>query len=266
MYGIFMESVVIFKNYMGASFVVGLFLVSLILLLWLEKDKRCRALFVYTPLSLLLLFFFPIFRKIFVRLMGGEGDTYYRMLWLIPMGVIIAYAGVKLASFLYDRKGEWMKRTVLVAVAVAIIFSGKYVYASQYMSKAQNPYHLPQTVIDICDLIAPKEGEERIWAVFPTDLVYFVRQYDTNIQMLYGREMVEPKWQYAEPVHTIMNHPAIIDIEELLLLTRERQCTYIILPNNKGVKGVPEYFGLELLDTIDGYPVYYDPVAAEAIL
>ncbi len=270
MYGIFMESVVIFKNYAGNRLTIVLFLLSLVFLLFMEKDKRRRAIFVYTPLSLLFLFFFPIFRKVFVRLMSGEGDTYYRVLWLIPMGVIIAYAGVKLAALLYDRlegrvsanQGDWVKRAVLAALAVAIALCGKYVYASQYMSKAENLYHLPQTVIDICDLIAPEDGEERIWSVFPTDLVYFVRQYDTDIQMLYGREMVEPKWQYAEPVHTIMNNPTVIDIEELLKLTRERYCTYIVLPNNKEVTQAPENFGLELLDTIDGYPVYYDPVAA----
>ncbi len=273
MYGIFMESVVIFKNYAGSHLTIVLFLLSLAFLLFVEKNKRRRAIFVYTPLTLLFLFFFPVFRKVFVRLMSGEGDTYYRVLWLIPMGVIIAYAGVKLAALLYDNlKGKissdqcnWMKRAVLAVLAIAIAFCGKYVYASQYMSKAENLYHLPQTVIDICDLIAPGEGEERIWSVFPTDLVYFVRQYDTNIQMLYGREMVEPKWQYAEPVHTIMNNPTIIDIEELLKLTRERYCTYIVLPNNKDVTEAPENFGLELLDTIDGYPVYFDPVAAASV-
>jgi hypothetical protein len=262
MYGIFMESVVIFKNYAGNRLTIVLFLLSLVFLLFMEKDKRRRAIFVYTPLSLLFLFFFPIFRKVFVRLMSGEGDTYYRVLWLIPMGVIIAYAGVKLAALISSNQCDWMKRAVLAALAIAIAFCGKYVYASQYMSKAENLYHLPQTVIDICDLIAPEDGEERIWSVFPTDLVYFVRQYDTDIQMLYGREMVEPKWQYAEPVHTIMNNPTVIDIEELLKLTRERYCTYIVLPNNKKVTQAPENFGLELLDTIDGYPVYYDPVAA----
>lgn len=273
MYGIFMESVVIFKNYAGSRLTIVLFLLSLAFLLFAEKNKRRRAIFVYTPFTLLFLFFFPIFRKVFVRLMSGEGDTYYRVLWLIPMGVIIAYAGVKLAALLYDKlKGKissgqcnWMKRAVLASLAIAIAFCGKYVYASQYMSKAENLYHIPQTVIDICDLIAPEEGEERIWSVFPTDLVYFVRQYDTNIQMLYGREMVEPKWQYAEPVHTIMNNPTIIDIEELLKLTRERYCTYIVLPNNKDVTEAPENFGLELLDTIDGYPVYFDPVAAASV-
>ncbi len=266
MYGIFMESVVIFKNYAGNRYLMVLFLISLGFLLLFEKNKRRRAIFVLTPLSLLLAFFFPIFRKIFVRLMGGEGDTYYRVLWLIPMGVIIAYAGVKLAAMLYEKKGVWLKRIVLVGLAASIMLCGKYVYASQYMSKAENLYHLPQKVIDICDLIAPEEGEERIWAVFPTDLVYFVRQYDSDIQLLYGREMVEPKWDYAEPVHTIMNHPTRIDVEELLELTRERYCKYIVFPNNKGLSKDPADLGLELLDTIDGYPVYYDPVAAQIML
>lgn len=265
MYGIFMESVVIFKNYAGSGYTVVLFLLALVFLLVKEKNKRRRAIFVYAPLTILFLFFFPIFRKVFVRLMGGEGDIYYRVLWLIPMGIIIAYAGVKLAAILYEKKGVAAKGITLAALAAAIMLCGKYVYASQYMSEAENYYHLPQEVIDICNLIAPDEGEERIWAVFPTDLVYFVRQYDTNIQMLYGREMVEPKWQYAEPVHTIMNHPTTIDIEELLKLTRERNCTYIVLPNNKSVSEVPEEYGLELLDTIAGYPVYYDPVAADII-
>ena len=266
MYGIFMESVVIFKNYTGGRYLAVLFLLALAYLFAAEKDKKRRALFLYMPLSLLLLFFFPIFRKVFVRLMG-DGDTYYRVLWLIPMGVITAYGAIKLVGRLYERKRAWAGRAVFAAAAVLVVMGGKYVYGSQYMSKAENMYHLPQHVIDICDLIAPEEGEPRVWAVFPTDLVYFVRQYDTNIQLLYGREMVEPKWQYAEPVHTIMNHPTTIDIEELLKLTRERYCTYIVLPNveNKKVSEEPENFGLELMDTINGYPVYYDPVAAKII-
>lgn len=264
MYGIFMESVVIFKNYAGGRYLMVLFLAALVFLLWKEKNRTRRAIFVYMPLSLLLLFFFPIFRKVFVRLMGA-GDTYYRVLWLIPMGIIIAYAAILLTGMIYEKWGKAAGLAGMAVCAAAVMLCGKYVYASQYMSPAENAYHLPQKVIDICDLITPEEGEERIWAVFPTDLVYFVRQYDTNIQLLYGREMVEPKWQYAEPVHTIMNHPTTIDIEALLELTRERYCTYIVLPNNKNVTEIPENYGLELLDTVDGYPVYYDPVAAERI-
>lgn len=267
MYGIFMESVVIFKNYAGGSYIMVLFLMALIYLLAAEKNKVRRAILVYTPLTLLLLFFFPIFRKGFVRLMG-DGVTYYRVLWLIPMGVIIAYAGMKLAFYIsekYGKNGNMFKRLVLLALGAAIILCGKYVYSSPYMSKAENLYHLPQNVIDICDIIAPEEGEDRIWAVFPTELVYFVRQYDTNIQMPYGREMVEPVWDYYNDVHEVMNHPVTIDMEALLAVTRPKFCTYLVLPNNKKISEPPENFGLELLDTIDGYPVYYDPAAARII-
>lgn len=259
-----MESVVIFKNFAGNSLLILLFFAAFVFLLITEKDKRLRAVLVYLPATVLVLFFFPIFRKIYVRLMG-DGTTYYRMMWMIPMGVIIAYAGVKLCSMFCGKREALFRRIVLAALAAAIILLGKYVYDSPYMSKAENLYHLPQEVIDICDLIAPEEGEERVWAVFPTDLVYFVRQYDTNIQLMYGRDMVEPVWGYYHPIHSIMNHPTTIDIEALLELTREKYCSYIVLPKDKKVSEPPENFGLELMDTVDGYPVYMDPVAIEKI-
>ena len=62
MYGIFMESVVIFKNYAGGRYIIVLFLLALLYLLVAERNKRRRALFVYLPLSLLFVVFFPIFR------------------------------------------------------------------------------------------------------------------------------------------------------------------------------------------------------------
>ena len=66
MFGIFMESLVIFKLYTGLR---GLFVLSLlawIYLLFREKDKTIRALFVYAPILILVVFLFPLSRKFFV--------------------------------------------------------------------------------------------------------------------------------------------------------------------------------------------------------
>lgn len=262
MYGIFMESVVIFKLYGGTGFLTLLFLFSLLYLFFTEKDKRIRAVLIYTPLTLLFLFFFPIFRKVFVRLME-DGTTYYRVLWLIPLGIVIVYAAIKLTGSVFERWGRVAAAVCLGAGIVLIALGGKYVYASQHMSKAENLYHLPQEVVEICDLIAPEEG--RIWAVFPTDLVYFVRQYDSNIQMPYGRDMVEPVWDYYNEVHEVMNHPETIDVEKLLEASRKKPCTYIVFPKNKTISGNPQELGLKLLDTIDGYPVYHDEIAQKQL-
>ena len=49
MYGIFMESVVIFKNYAGGRYLAALFFLALLYLLVTEKNKRRRAMLVYMP-------------------------------------------------------------------------------------------------------------------------------------------------------------------------------------------------------------------------
>ena len=71
MWGIFLESVVIFKNYMGFHEHGYLAFLYLAVLIWLwvsEKDKTKRVLFVYVPTLLLFLFFCPVFRKLFVAM------------------------------------------------------------------------------------------------------------------------------------------------------------------------------------------------------
>ena len=41
----------------------------------------------------------------------------------------------------------------LVVSLVVVVLSGSLVYLNQYMSPAQNLYHIPQNVVDICDAI-----------------------------------------------------------------------------------------------------------------
>ena len=66
MFGIFMESVVIFKLYTGLKLLLGLAAFAWIYLLLTERDKKIRILLVYAPIITILLFLFPVSRKIFV--------------------------------------------------------------------------------------------------------------------------------------------------------------------------------------------------------
>ena len=50
MYGIFMESLVIFKLYTGLKLLLALTALCWIYLLFKEKDKRVRILLVYAPI------------------------------------------------------------------------------------------------------------------------------------------------------------------------------------------------------------------------
>lgn len=254
MYGIFMESLVIFKLYTGLKLLLLLTALSWIYLLLKEKDKRVRILLVYAPILILALFLFPVSRKAFVAA-GLDGETYYRVLWTIPMGIITACGACRIFA---DHK-----RIGLVITSALIVLCGSYVYKSQYISKAENLYHIPDTVIKICDRITPDNANATVSAVMPPELIHFVRQYDTGIKMPYGREMLVARWDYYNAVYEAMEKPEVVTMETLLEATRDDYCRYIVMAEGKKTDMPPEEAGLVLIDTIDGYRIYEDPVTVQ---
>lgn len=251
-----MESLVIFKLYTGLKFLLLLSAFAWIFLLVTEKDKRIRTVLVYAPIIVVALFLFPVSRKAFVAA-GLDGETYYRILWTIPMGIIFVYAVCRLFA------GH--RRIGLILSSGLIIVCGSYVYKSNYISKAENLYHIPDTVIEICDLIRPENPKEKVSAVMPTDLIHFVRQYDAAINMPYGREMLVNQWDYYNPVYEEMEKPETVNVETLLEATREEHCQYIVMAKDKKTDRDPQECGLLLLEEIDGYRIYEDPVTAAAV-
>lgn len=256
MYGIFMESLVIFKLYTGLKPLILLFAAAWIYLLVTEKHKGKRLMFVWAPVLILLLFLFPLSRKFFVAA-GLDGETYYRVLWTIPMSVITAYAACRL-FYRHQRIG-------LVVTSVLIIICGNFVYSSDYISKAENLYHIPDSVVKICDLMKPSHEDEHVMVVVPEELVYYVRQYDAGIRMPYGREMVASQWDYYNEVHVAMEETEEINIKKLIEACRKEYCQYIVLSPTRKVKGDPEKEGLLFLADVDGYRVYKDPVTAAEV-
>jgi len=235
----------IFKDYGGTGCYTILFVLSLIYLGFTEEDKRVRTILVYIPAIMLLLFFIPLFYMLYNSLDNG---TYYRILWLMPMSAVIAYAGCKAI-------GHHIRIGVLVGCIVLII-SGTYVYASQHITKAENAYHLPQETIEICEMIRPAEGEERVWALFPAEQVHFVRQYTTTIQMPFGRDNLVESWDWARhPLYTLLQQE-IIPVEELSELSIENYCNYIILLKTMKVDGDLEEYGIRLIGETENYLVY----------
>ena len=256
MYGIFMQCWVTMKLYGGNGAILLLFLASAIYLTVTEKSVKKKIMLGILPLLIFAGFLLPITKIVYVAVFDDGSDTYYRLLWLVPMYVVIGYAACKL---LFSLKKSMYQRIGLAVVAAVIAITGSLVYASQHMSLAENLYHIPQSVIDICDVVAPADDEPRVRVAFPGSLVHFVRQYDTDILMPYGREMVVTQWDYYNPVYEVMEKPEVIDAEALLQATRDTKCSYIVLHEERKIDGNLEELGLELVAQLHGYNVYADP-------
>lgn len=242
--------VTLFQDYMGTGLLIGWFLLSLVYLLWKEKRTHIRILLVYTPIVLLLVFFNPLIAGVLQEFLGDE--VTYRILWLIPVTVVIAYTAVQLYGALAGKA-----RMVFAGICcVLVIISGSCIYTNPHFTKADNSYHIPQEVVDICDAIEV-EGRE-VMAAFPREMLQYVRQYSPVVCMPYGREQLVDSWGYHFSELGVLLDQKEIDAARLSQLAKEQMCHYIILSQEKVLLGDLLDYEYVLFDTIDGYDIYLD--------
>ncbi|MGN0403286.1 MAG: hypothetical protein ACI4HQ_13655 [Acetatifactor sp.] len=239
--------VTLFREYMGTGLIVVLYLLCLVYMYLKEEKKYIRILFVCVPVCLLLLYFNPLFAEVVYRAAGDE--IYYRILWLLPVTAGIAYTVCHICARIKGKK----QLTFLAAIAVILVFSGKFIYDSPFFVKAENKYHVPDSVVHICDSIVVPGRE--VMAVFPRELLQYVRQYSAYVCMPYGREVLVERWNTYNELATAMER-SVVNLEELVPLASEARCHYIILDENKEILGNPQDFGLEVFGQTDGYIIY----------
>ena len=243
------ELIAFFREYMGNGLLIAWFLISLLYLFAEEKKKHLRILFVYVPVVILLIFFNPFLAGQIYTYMGLDG--YYRVLWLIPYTVVTGYAIIHLYGRLKGRGRD----LYLCVIAVLIVVSGSYIYASPLFRKAENIYHMPESVVEICDVIQVEGREVR--AVFPAELIQYVRQYSAVIFMPYGREMLVTSWSNHDDLYDLME-AEVIDAGALCEEARARECHYIILAKDKKIRGSLEDYDYTPFAEKQGYLIYKD--------
>lgn len=244
-----MEALKLFQEYMGTGLIMIWFLISLLYLWLTEKRKHIRVMFLYVPLVLLFVFFTPLVAKLVSGL--ADGEIYYRILWLLPVTPVIACAAVDFSGKL----AGYRKYVGITAALILFMLSGSLIYRNPYFQKAENVYHVPMSVVDICDAIEVPGRE--VMAVFPGELLQYVRQYSNVVCMPYGRNIVVSKWIVQNDLYDVMEQETI-DAAELAELARKEQCAYIILPESKILVGRLQDQEYEEFGRMHGYVIYKD--------
>lgn len=243
------DVITLFREYMGTGLLVIWFLLSLVYLFVREKRKPVRVLFLYVPVVLLLLYFNPFFAGI---VYGKAGDEiYYRILWLLPVTLVNAFT----ATDIYGRLKGRAQALFAAAAVLLIMASGSFIYSNPFFHRAENRYHVPASVVDICDAIEV-EGRE-VTAVFPAELLQYVRQYSATVCMPYGREITVEKWNHLNDLYDVMEAETI-DVELLAGLAREQGCVYVVVPEDKKRTGSFAACSFEKFGQMDGYIIYKD--------
>ncbi|MBO5292649.1 MAG: hypothetical protein J6B10_05635 [Lachnospiraceae bacterium] len=250
----FRMTIDMYRDFSGTGMVTVFFLAALCYLWFWEKDKGIRVILVYLVTAVLVLFFFPLFSYLAIYHFL-DNEVYYRFLWLMPMGVIACYVVVRVL----EQIENGCRRALFgVACAAMIMVQGSLIYANPSVVKAENPYHLPQTVIDAADII----GIDGQWvkAVVPAEMIQFIRQYDSMIMMPYGRDMLVESWDVQggnREMYEAMEAD-IIHAQYLVLLCQQEKVDYIVVRQTSQIGGDFEEWGFMKIASITGYDIYMD--------
>lgn len=221
------------------------------------KSKYFRYKFLYPVVIILIVFFCPpIYKTIGIRFMNG---MYWRILWLIPVNIIIAYGGA--AACMYF-KSHVLKGLALVVITAAVMLSGKPVFSEDNYCPAQNLYQLPQVTIDVADAVTAEITDVRTkpLVVLPDEMLCSLRQYTTGIRLLYGRNAYSyifselPDMEAAVHNEMVKAEP---DMERLTLYAKAKNVDYIVfnLAYHVGIDGI-EAYGYTHFKDVSGYGIY----------
>jgi hypothetical protein len=237
--------------YNSNSFLIPLFVVALVFLWIFEKDRNIKVALVYLTAVLAVTFVCPIYVMIGMKI---DEDIYYRVMWALPMGIIVCYSVVKLMTRF---KNIFAKILVFVLAILVICINGDLVYTKTLHFKSVNAYHMPQVVIDVADAL--KLDKYKPAVVFPAELLPFIRQYSADFYTPYGRNILEPSWTFYSELYDAMEGDSeAYDIPEVARCAKNEHCAFVVLSSIKKMNGSMEDEGYFLVNFVQGYYIYMD--------
>lgn len=247
----------IYGLFSGNGLAVSTVFMLMLFLTYKSKNAILKKYFIYPSLVVLLFITNPISLKLFVDTALLLESRYVRLYWLLPVAAVVAYlcaAAVK--------RGEGKKRMEVVALllVVCIMISGNYMFSSANFQKAENIYKLPKGVIEVTEAIredALKDEKQMsdVKAAVPGTLSPYIRQYDGEIKMLYGRNIE------SDPVSNMVQtqmKKSELNIQVITSYARKGECQYLVLEADKKQDDKMDKFGYQLVKEEKGYLIYKD--------
>lgn len=154
----------------------ALVLLAAIGVLWWSRQKKDRQkLLAYLAVIFLVAFNDIVYQTVIVRL--GEMETYYRLLWILPVNVMAAYLVIEVIGLL---KG-W-RRVALIGITAVFVLINAMPSITAWTTLPENIYQLDNEVIEIADMIDAHSGGKRV-NVIDSDYtaIWHMREYNDNI-------------------------------------------------------------------------------------
>lgn len=242
-----------YQLYIADSFHIFLFYEALLYIMLCEKDKKIKKLLLGYSIIFACVYFCPVTAKIIMDYCIGR-LVYWRMMWLLPMPAIIAFAGTRIWE---NQKKRVSRLAVIFALVLFIGFGGyNMYYKTTVLKQSYNLQKLPPEALTVADIIRTDFGENGdVKAVVPEYLSYYLREYDSSIMLAYGRYEINSNADHVLVEQLDSDHP---DYQVIASAAREENCDYLVCYDKKGQQKKLEESGFSLVEKTYEYAVYRD--------
>lgn len=232
-----------FSRTIGNGWMFLLYLISIIYILVKVKDKNKKCLFAIYPILLSFVVFNPVTHYLVDPILD---NTYFRLFWLFPVGITIAYAGV---DFIYTFSKKYVRLACLIGCITVVMICGKFIYTEANYTKVHNLYKIPDEAKWVTDIIMQDEAEDKYVLAVP-EVVPYLRQVNSNIRQLYGRDVAE---MYTSWWPTLIKNG---DAQKMLPACKEKGVRYLVLYNNVKLNDFTYKYGYHILAQTYSFDVY----------
>lgn len=226
----------------GRLFLPFIICIIYLLLSHSEEHKRARQYFVYPTLVLCLFIFNPVLIHYMIKF-TFDPERVARMYWPLPIGAVIVYCVI---SAFYSLKKHWERGALLVAAVLVLLLVTEGNHAGIGFQKAENPEKLIPGAKEVCDTIYSFNGEGECSVLFPQNLFFWVREYNSAILTPYRNKV---DFMYTED--------GTIDLDATGEKALEAECDYVVYSGTAPAQGRLEDYGYVYLREVPGEDCTY---------
>jgi len=190
-------------------------------------------------------------------------ERYWRLLWLLPRGILIAMAAM---DILRRIRPVWGRCLALAAACGLLAGLGTNWFATASSPAAENPYKISGEVTQICDMIlaaAEEDKDPRPRCALPAPELYlYARLYAPQLELLWGRN-VEGFYGIPDPeVQAVYDawQGTPKDWDILFRYAQEHEYRFVCATANSGrAREAAAQYGYKRLGEVGDWAVYRLP-------
>lgn len=250
----------VYKYFNNENYVFfAIFLISVLYIFLTEKDKKKKDFFVWYTAVIFLVIWNPICIWILNKFINFS--SMYRIYYMLPILITIAYAGVKVI----EDSSKYKKMIATLLISGIIVLVGKNIFSEGKLMKFSNHYKLPDEDVEVAYIISSDEETDYKKAIVPYGMSSRIRQVKPDIKLVYTRIVSSPKDADGNVMPTDSEDPTgyepvekfnVGDVEFIANLCEETNTNYVVFPKATELSDDMENHGFELYSETLNYDIY----------